>query len=139
MFIYKPRGCGFNHINYRFCACSEEEVPWHSGNYRVWIHSETRTWHDKNIQSVRSCVFWLRFLQIAIIMFKILLSLFLASWFHGLIFSYLQMTCRPFYDVKLLPYTKFFIFEKCLEKFAKISNLLTNWYMLMLVENSKLG
>ena len=22
---------------------------WHSGNYRVWIHSETRTWHDKNI------------------------------------------------------------------------------------------
>ena len=25
-------------------------VPWHSGNYRVWIHSETHTWHDKNIQ-----------------------------------------------------------------------------------------
>ena len=24
---------------------------WHSGNYRVRIHSETRTWHDKNIQS----------------------------------------------------------------------------------------
>ena len=22
-----------------------------SGNYRVWIHSETRTLHDKNIQS----------------------------------------------------------------------------------------
>ena len=20
-------------------------------NYRVWIHSETRTWHDNNIQS----------------------------------------------------------------------------------------
>ena len=27
------------------------KLPWHSGNYRVWIHSETRTWHDKNIQS----------------------------------------------------------------------------------------
>ena len=26
-------------------------LPWHSGNYRVWIHSETRTWHDKNIRS----------------------------------------------------------------------------------------
>ena len=24
---------------------------WYSDNYRVWIHSETRTWHDKNIQS----------------------------------------------------------------------------------------
>ena len=24
--------------------------PWHSGNCRVWIHSETRTWHGKNIQ-----------------------------------------------------------------------------------------
>ena len=26
-------------------------LPWHSGNYRVWIHSEARTWHDKNIRS----------------------------------------------------------------------------------------
>ena len=26
-------------------------ISWHSGNYRVWIHSETRTWHDRNIQS----------------------------------------------------------------------------------------
>ena len=34
-----------------FRACFEQGVPWHSGNYRVWIHSETRTWHDKNIQS----------------------------------------------------------------------------------------
>ena len=25
-------------------------VPWHSGNYRVWIHSKMRTWHDKNMQ-----------------------------------------------------------------------------------------
>ena len=25
-------------------------VPWHSDNYRVWIHSKTRTWHDKNTQ-----------------------------------------------------------------------------------------
>ena len=34
-------------------SCFEQEVPWHwhSGNCRVWIHSETRTWHGKNIQS----------------------------------------------------------------------------------------
>ena len=29
----------------------QQGVPWHSGNYRVWIHSETHTWHDKSIQS----------------------------------------------------------------------------------------
>ena len=56
MFIYKLSGCGFDfnysHLNFRFCACFEQGVPWHSGNYRVRIHSETCTWHDKNIQSV---------------------------------------------------------------------------------------
>ena len=31
-------------------TCFEHGVPWHSHNYRVWIHSETHTWHDKNIQ-----------------------------------------------------------------------------------------
>ena len=31
-------------------ACFKQGVPWHSGHYRVWIHSEMRTWHDKNIQ-----------------------------------------------------------------------------------------
>ena len=31
-------------------ACFEQGVPWHSGHYRVWIHSEMRTWHDKYIQ-----------------------------------------------------------------------------------------
>ena len=39
-------------LNFRFRACFQQGVPWHSGNYRVRIHSETRTWHDKNIQSV---------------------------------------------------------------------------------------
>ena len=32
-------------------ACLEQGVPWHSGDYWVWIHSEIRTWHDKNIQT----------------------------------------------------------------------------------------
>ena len=54
MFLYELNGCGFesscSHLNFRFCACFEQRVPWHSDNYRVWIHSETRTWRDKNIQ-----------------------------------------------------------------------------------------
>ena len=55
VFIYELNGFGFesscSHLNFRFHACFEQGIPWHSGNYRVWIHSETRTWHDKNIQS----------------------------------------------------------------------------------------
>ena len=55
MFSYELSCCGFkfccSHLNFRFRACFEQRVPWHSGNYRVWISSETRTWHDKNIQS----------------------------------------------------------------------------------------
>ena len=55
VFVYKLSGSGFesscSHLNFRFRACFEQGVPWNSGNYRVWIHSETRTSHDKNIQS----------------------------------------------------------------------------------------
>ena len=55
MFVYELSGCGFesncSHLNIRFCVCFEQGVLWHSGKYIVWIHSEMRTWHDKNIQS----------------------------------------------------------------------------------------
>ena len=54
VFVYELSGCGFesscSHFTFRFRACFEQGVPWHSDNYRVWIHSETRTWHDNNIQ-----------------------------------------------------------------------------------------
>ena len=54
-FLYELSGCGFqsscSHSNFRFCSCFEQEVPWHSGNYRMWIHSEMHTWPNKNIQS----------------------------------------------------------------------------------------
>ena len=57
VFFYELSGCGFesscSHLNFRFCTCFEQGVPWHSGNYRLWIHSETHAWHDKNIQSVK--------------------------------------------------------------------------------------
>ena len=35
-------------LNFRYCACFKEAVPWHSGSYTVRIHSKARTWHDKN-------------------------------------------------------------------------------------------
>ena len=50
-FVYELSGCGFesvcSHLNFRFRDCLEQGLPWHSGNYRVWVLSETRTWHDK--------------------------------------------------------------------------------------------
>ena len=53
VFIYELSGCGFksscSHLN--FSACFDQGVPWHSDNYRVWIHSEKCRWHDKNIPS----------------------------------------------------------------------------------------
>ena len=55
VFVYELNRCGLEsrcgHLKFRYHACFEQGVPWHSGNYSVWIHSETRTWHDKNIQS----------------------------------------------------------------------------------------
>ena len=54
VFDYELSGSGFesscSHLTFRLRACFEQGVPWHSDNYRVWIHSKTRTWHDKNIQ-----------------------------------------------------------------------------------------
>ena len=49
VFVYELSGCGFesscSRLNFWFRACFEKGVPWYSGNYRVWIHSETRAWH----------------------------------------------------------------------------------------------
>ena len=56
VFVYELNCCGFeshcSRSNFRFRVCFEQGVPWHSGNYKVWIHSETRSRQDKNIQSV---------------------------------------------------------------------------------------
>ena len=59
-FVYELNGSGFesscSHLNFRFCACFEEWVPWHSSNYRVWIHSEMRvTWRQHTVKSI--CIF----------------------------------------------------------------------------------
>ena len=55
VFVYELSSCGFeyrrSHLNFRYRAYFEQGVPWYLGNCRVWIHSETRTWHDKNVHS----------------------------------------------------------------------------------------
>ena len=65
VFVYELSGSGFesscSQLNFRFCACFEKGVPWHSGNYRVLIHAETRTWHDKNIQIKSTITFKILF------------------------------------------------------------------------------
>ena len=52
VFVYKLIGSGFesscSHLNFRFRTCFEQGVPWHSGNYRAWIHSEMHTWHEEH-------------------------------------------------------------------------------------------
>ena len=62
VFVYKISGCGFesrcSQLNFGYSACFEQIASWNSGNYRVWIHTEIRTWHDKNIQSVN--ITWLK-------------------------------------------------------------------------------
>ena len=62
--VYELSVCEFksscSHLNFRFHSCFKQGASWHSGNYRVWIHSETCMWHDKNIQSgYRLLVNWL--------------------------------------------------------------------------------
>ena len=42
---------GIHTLQFRYRVCFEQGVSWYSGNCRIWIHSETRTWHDKNIHS----------------------------------------------------------------------------------------
>ena len=55
VFVYELSDCGFasiwSDLNFRFRVCFEQGLPWHSNNYRVWIHSVMPTWHDQNIQS----------------------------------------------------------------------------------------
>ena len=40
-----------NLLNFRFRACFEQGVLWHSGNYRVWIHSWNAyvTWQEHTV------------------------------------------------------------------------------------------
>ena len=43
----------WSHLNFKYGASFEQEVSGHLRNYRVWIHSKTRMWHNKNIHTVK--------------------------------------------------------------------------------------
>ena len=87
VFVYELSSCGFEssyrHLKkLRFCACFEQGVPWHSGNYRKRIHSETRTWHDKNMQSIsqHSVMLFYSVSLKSFMEFKICVLLWLSEW-----------------------------------------------------------
>ena len=52
--VFEHSGRGFGsrscHLNVRYHIYFKEGLHWHSGNYRVYIHSETSTWWDSNME-----------------------------------------------------------------------------------------
>ena len=121
MFVYELSGCGFeyscSHLNFRFPACFEQRFPWHSGNYRVWIHSEMHTWHDKNIQSMGQIVlttdsviqkYWLISIKFKICISQLIAKSLLKQLNLNQIRHYLpghsQIWCHIFFSQKMLKY-----------------------------------
>ena len=55
VFVCELSGYGFesrcSFLTCRCGACFKQRVPWHWSKYTILIHSETRTWLDKNIKS----------------------------------------------------------------------------------------
>ena len=60
VFVYELSGFGFEscccYLNFRHRTCFKHIISWHSGNYRVRIHSGTRVWYDNNIQFFNAIV-----------------------------------------------------------------------------------
>ena len=50
--LFNSHGQILRHLNCRYRPCFKQEVTRHSGNYKVWIHAEECTWHDKNMQYI---------------------------------------------------------------------------------------
>ena len=101
--IYELSGSGFkfscSHLNFRFRACFEQGVPWHSSNYKVWIHFEMRTWHNKNIQSNGPCRYVLKTQLNHSVVLAIWLSVCLqAKWFWVRV----QLQSLKFHILRLL-------------------------------------
>ena len=92
VFVYEVSGSGFksrcSHLNFKFRACFEQGVPWYSGNFRVWIHSETRTWHDNTIQSIE--------LLLMVLVEKISSLLFSQQYSQVLLNEDKSLTCLKF-------------------------------------------
>ena len=47
------------YLNFRYCTCFKQGVPWHSG--RLQTHPETHMWHENNIQSISFPTFFWRY------------------------------------------------------------------------------
>ena len=50
----------WSHLNFIHGTCIMQGALWHSGNYRVLIHSKTCMWHDKNMQSKLDLFVWFK-------------------------------------------------------------------------------
>ena len=75
--LYKLSGSGFESwciLHTRYCASFEQGGPWHSGNYRQYIHSDTHMWNDKNKLSVNSIT--VSFEKISILISQIFIIIF---------------------------------------------------------------
>ena len=53
-----------HHLNFRYCACFEERVPWHSGNYSLWrvcgmIKTHCQIESYNNVGNFLSCIWTL--------------------------------------------------------------------------------
>ena len=74
VFAYELSGCRFesrcSHVNSRYRPCFGQGVPWLSGNYKMWIHSKTRTRHMTRIcrQFTEMDLFQLKSITSAIIL-----------------------------------------------------------------------
>ena len=137
MFVYELSGSGFesscSHLNFRFCACFEQGVPWHLGNYRVWIHSETSTWHDKNIQFSS---FVSRFFIFSWV-FAFVMSFFILLWFFPFTVSFQfnfdssTLCCCDFFSVAVI-FQFYFVARFCF--YCEFSILFcSNFFILLLL------
>ena len=99
MFVWELSGCGFEsrccHLNFRYSAYFEQGVLWHSGNYWVQIHSETRTRHDNKHTVEKGVVsFHWNHLKLLreqvdcyILILKVFLMLYFIKWPNLVIFT----------------------------------------------------
>ena len=64
VFAYKLSSCGLeahcSHLNFRYYACLEQVVRWHSGKNIVRIHSELPNWHDNTYSRMHRTVKYLQ-------------------------------------------------------------------------------
>ena len=60
-----------------FAPASSKEFLDIQANYRVWIHSETRMWHDKNIQTTEYFIGYVSLIMLNI-SFRAICKLFMS-------------------------------------------------------------